>query len=140
MSYPADVRFECQRCSRCCADTEARGRRILLLEAEARVIAEAKGIPLETFAVPSPCTPPYAFSMRKVEGRCVFLRRTECTVYAVRPLVCRFFPFELRRSEPEGYEFVGTEEYCPGLGRGRLLTHRLFKELFASAEELFSRL
>ncbi|MEM2904182.1 MAG: YkgJ family cysteine cluster protein [Candidatus Bathyarchaeia archaeon] len=138
VSYPSGLRFECQRCSRCCTDTEARERRIVLLRAEVELIARAKGITPETFAFPNAAVGlPYRFSMKKMGGKCIFLRGTECAVYEARPLVCRFYPFELKRSRRGGYEFTVTREDCPGLGQGRPLPARFFKELFAYAEHLF---
>jgi len=140
LTYPVGLRFECQRCSRCCGDTKTRERRIVLLEAEVGLIAATNRVPSATFALPNAGTQAYTFSMRKVDGRCIFLNGTECTVYEARPLVCRFYPFELRCSENGGYEFIGTEDDCPGIGRGKPLGEGFFKELFAYAEDLFSRL
>jgi len=116
LSYPVGLRFECQRCSRCCADTAERERRIVLLRAEVELIAAAKGMPAAAFALPNNSDEAYPFAMRKVDGRCVFLKGRECTVHRMRPLVCRFYPFKLKASENGGYEFITTLESCPGTG------------------------
>jgi Fe-S-cluster containining protein len=50
---------------------------------------------------------------------CVFFRRGECAVYAVRPVPCRTWPFwpEVMSRSDWAKEVLG---FCPGAGKGRL--------------------
>ena len=55
-------------------------------------------------------------------GECVFHADSGCTIYPVRPLTCRFFPFEYN-GEPEPGEQLLTinevdRETCSGFGTG----------------------
>jgi Fe-S-cluster containining protein len=52
-------------------------------------------------------------SMRRVNGRCIFLRDDKCTVYEHRPQVCRDFPFY----RLFGVWFCTDTAVCPGVER-----------------------
>jgi Fe-S-cluster containining protein len=72
------------------------------------------------------------------EGKCIFLERKDCTVYASRPLICRYYPFELKNDGNEILLFSPTDE-CPGIGVGEVLKESYFSELFRLARRLFYR-
>lgn len=135
-TYPANVCFECNGCSLCCGDTEQKTRRILLLESEAKTISEQTTRPIEEFSESSVGTTPYVYEMKKpTEGKCFFLKDKQCTIYENRPLICRFYPFELKYDQDGGnYVFNFTLE-CPMIKRGRPMVKKDFDELFALASE-----
>lgn len=130
-TYPLGVQFECTRCALCCADIGKRRRHIVMLKEEARAVAEVTGKPVNTFAARIKNPAPYAYAVKKTHGRCPFLRGTRCTIYAVRPLVCRFYPFELV-TEDGKYVFRCTLE-CPGIGWGPRLGDMYFEHLLGEA-------
>jgi Fe-S-cluster containining protein len=68
------------------------------------------------------------------EGKCIFLEGAGCSIYAIRPLVCRFYPFELTTVKNGKICFLYTGE-CPGIGRGKRLEREYFKNLFNLACE-----
>ena len=72
--------------------------------------------------------------MRKtnVEGKCIFLEGTDCSIYDQRPLVCRFYPFELKTMKGGKHVFAYTVE-CPGIGIGKRLERDYFENLFKRA-------
>lgn len=123
------------KCGICCGDTEEKVRQILLLYTEAKRIAEVTSKPIDEFAEEIAGHEPYVYSMKKTaeEGKCVFLKEEHCTIYASRPLICRFYPFELRVAEGGEREFLYTTE-CPGTGKGRRLTEKYFRRLFRQLE------
>lgn len=127
--YPRHLRFRCLRCALCCGDTEVRERRILLLEAEARRISEATSMEIGEFAERVEGSEPFLYRMRKREGRCLFLRGNLCSIYEIRPIICRFYPFQLENLGGDRYRFSYTEE-CPGIGEGPELGREFFEELF----------
>ena len=128
-AFPKNVRFQCTRCALCCGDTEAKARQILLLKKEAERISEATSRPVKDFACRTQGHEPYVYEMRKsTSGKCLFLSKDMCTVYASRPLVCRFYPFDLRSLQSGRLVFSLTKE-CPGVGTGRLLGKVCFEEL-----------
>lgn len=74
---------------------------------------------------------PYVYQMKKTaEGFCFFLRDDSCSIYEVRPLICRFYPFQLQNRGNSHYLFSYTKE-CLGIGKGPQLERRFFEELFA---------
>jgi Fe-S-cluster containining protein len=132
--YPKHVRFRCVRCGICCGDTKAKDRHILLLANEAKRIAKVTKKPISEFAHKVEGKAPYSYEMMKTaEGyKCVFLRDNRCKIYSTRPLICRFYPLELKITENQEYTFRHTDE-CPGIGKGSTLNEEHFRKLFKLA-------
>ena len=135
--YPTAVRFHCIKCGTCCGDTKEKTRHILLLRTEAEQIAKTTMQPIFKFAVKIKGKTPYSYEMKKREnGKCVFLENDQCTIYPLRPLICRFYPFELKVSNSGNPVFLYTEE-CPGINNGRLLNKDYFRKMFRLARAKF---
>jgi len=128
--YPRKVRFRCEKCALCCGDTKDRVRRILLLEIEAKCISQKTHKGIDNFAEKLNGSEPYVYMMKKMEnGKCVFLKDDLCTIYKTRPLICRFYPFELREDENRKHVFAYTIE-CPAIGKGPYIEKSYFEKLF----------
>jgi len=131
-NYPVTVRFRCVKCGICCGDTKEKTRHIILLTPEADQVSKTTSQPISQFAVKIKGREPYSYEMKKREdGKCVFLENNHCTVYQVRPLICRFYPFELSSSDGK-YSFLYTEE-CPGINKGRMLSEAYFRKIYNMA-------
>jgi len=77
--------------------------------------------------------------MRKRKGRCFFLSGSRCSIYRVRPLICKFYPFSLNLREKRELriEFDAT---CSGIGKGKIRNEKFFEGLVGLAKrELSSR-
>jgi Fe-S-cluster containining protein len=133
--YPATVRFHCTKCGICCGDTKEKTRHILLLNLEAEQIAKATAQPIPAFAAKIHNKTPYVYEMKKTaeKEKCVFLENSRCTIYPLRPLICRFYPFELKTSQDGKYQFLFTEE-CPGINTGRKLNESYFRKMLLLAQ------
>ncbi len=114
--YPSNLFFSCSKCGICCGDTKQKKRHILLLKSDVERIAVHTRQQINTFAEETAGLQPYVFEMRKnsKDGKCIFLQKNECNIYEVRPLICRFYPFELSTSQEKVYKFKVTDE-CPGI-------------------------
>ncbi len=133
--YPRNLRFECSKCAICCGDTQTRTRHILLTQQEVELISKKLSKQVGDIAARSAHREPYVFEMRKTtDGKCLFLTDEICTIYSLRPLVCRFYPFELIHEENGNPEFRPTEE-CPAIGSGKLLTKKFFEELILTVNK-----
>lgn len=132
--FPVALRFQCTKCGICCGNTNERTRRILLLSIEAEQIAAATSQQMSEFAVEIGNKAPYGYEMKKKaeNGKCVFLEKNRCTIYSLRPLICRFYPFELRAGANGKHSFLFTDE-CPGIGKGKTLGKNYFGKLFRLA-------
>jgi Fe-S-cluster containining protein len=132
-NYPVAVRFQCVKCGICCGDTKEKTRHILLLRTEAKQIAKATLQPILEFTVKIKDKAPYSYEMKKTEdGKCIFLENNCCIIYTVRPLICRFYPFELKIAHSGKYMFLYTPE-CPGINKGPILSKNYFRKLFQLA-------
>lgn len=130
--YPEDVSFECSLCGRCCGDTDDHTRHVLLLKVDAKRITKETGLDVSEFANHVEGSEPYVYEMKKPkDGKCFFLKNSRCTIYNIRPLICRFYPFQLDTIE-NTYVFSYTNK-CPGIGQGKTLTREFFENLFATA-------
>ena len=127
--YPKKLRFRCEKCGLCCGDTKDKVRRILLLEIEAERISQKTHKSLNGFAEKLGGFEPYTHMMKKTEdGKCVFLKDNLCTIYHSRPLICRFYPFELKENENHRHAFAFTDE-CPAIGKGPNVEKSYFEKL-----------
>jgi Fe-S-cluster containining protein len=131
--YPKNVRFECMRCILCCGDTETRVRHILILEREAQRISEKTLKTVDDFAHRINGNAPYVYEMKKTAaGKCLFLEKDLCAIYPWRPLICRYYPFQLEMLKSGVYGFSFSSE-CPGVGKGKRLRKDHFEKLFREA-------
>jgi Fe-S-cluster containining protein len=123
------------KCGVCCGDTKEKTRHILLLRTEAEQIATITSRPISKFAVKIKNRMPYSYEMKKraEDGKCVFLEKNLCTIYSLRPLICRCYPFELKSSHNRKYTFLFTEE-CLGINKGRMLSEGYFRKMFLLAQ------
>ena len=128
--------FECSKCGLCCGDTKEKTRRILLLELEAEAITAKTYLPKEDFTNQIANRAPYCYEMVKsCEGKCFFLKDNHCTIYSLRPLICRFYPFELKFEQDKDQHVFNVTLECPAIGKGRLITTKDFEALFLLAKE-----
>jgi Fe-S-cluster containining protein len=137
-SYPKNVLFSCNDCGICCGDTERKTRHVLLLRADAERIANHTKQPIDTFANEIKGKEPYVYEMLKNSetGKCAFHKGNRCTVYEVRPLICRFYPFSL--SVEDGKFMFRVTEECPKVscndnGQEETLNTLFFRRLLETA-------
>lgn len=81
---------------------------------------------------------PYEVKKRE-DGRCVFLKDGECSIYDHRPLVCKCYPFSIEEVRPDLYVFEPNLEECPGIGEGGELRRDFFERLLGEAFAEFQR-
>ncbi|MEM3420917.1 MAG: YkgJ family cysteine cluster protein [Candidatus Hadarchaeum sp.] len=129
---PKNMRFECQRCARCCGDTSHRGRNLLLTKSEVEEISEKTGLSPLAFATPISNKGAYQYKMKKRGGKCLFLDGKACRIYDIRPLVCRFYPFSVCKKDNK-YIFNFADD-CPGIGLGEVLSEEVFEDLVTEAQ------
>ena len=136
--YPKNIRFHCTYCGICCGDTKEKKRHILMLNEEAVLISIKIKMKISDFANICLDKKPYFYEMNKNEnGKCIFLSsENKCNIYSKRPLICRFYPFELINQPIDNYEFRFTNE-CPGINNGKPLDKKYFIELFELAKNRF---
>jgi Fe-S-cluster containining protein len=133
---PNNVFFECSKCGLCCGDTREKTRHILLLASEANLISTKTFLPKQEFAKETMGKTPYCYEMKKAdEGKCVFLKENQCSIYDLRPLICRFYPFELKFDADKNLHVFNFTFECPTIGKGKLVTLKDFEELFLLAQQ-----
>lgn len=136
VKYLKNIRFECQRCARCCGDSSHRGRNIFLLEREVKRIAKFVEMKISEFTVGMKWGP-YTHRMKKRNGKCPFLNGKACGIYDIRPLVCKFYPFSIEKSG-DTYVFEVAED-CPGVDLGDVVPEEEFKKMFEEARAALTK-
>jgi hypothetical protein len=137
--YPENVAFTCSLCGRCCGDTEDHVRRVLLLKLDTNRITNETSLDVSAFADPVEGSEPYVYEMKKPkDGKCFFLKNNRCTIYKARPLICRFYPFQLDDLGNDNYVFSYTDK-CPGIGKGNSLEREFFESLFNTAKQAMEK-
>ena len=128
--YPKNVGFICDQCGQCCGDAKDRIRHILLLRTDADRISNETLLDRREFAEEVAGFEPYIYQMRKTDNRrCFFVKKNLCTIYKIRPLICRFYPFQLKNLGHNRYSFSYTNT-CTGIGREPQLKRGFFERLF----------
>lgn len=117
--YQAGLRFECTRCGRCCTGEPGY---VWVDEKELAAIALLRGEPIEqTRDLATRLVKSRRTLREKANGDCVFFDREKgCTVYLVRPIQCRTWPFwDSNLASPQRWEKAC--QACPGAGQGELI-------------------
>lgn len=119
--YDQGLQFSCAQCAHCCKDEPGF---VFLSDEEIEHISSFLDIPNETF-LKTYCrlVPMGNFSMisiiEKPNNDCIFLNESGCSIYEVRPLQCRSYPFwESILDSKEAWD--REAEVCPGMNRGKL--------------------
>ena len=135
-TYPANIRFDCNNCGLCCGDTKQKTRHILLLETEAKKIASQTSLSIPDFSMEIKDKFPYAYEIKKAsEGKCIFLKDNRCSIYPLRPLICVFYPFELKFDKDKVLHIFDFTLESPGIHQGKVVQEKDFKKLFELAQE-----
>jgi len=129
--YPKNVAFNCNQCAQCCGDTKDHIRRILLLKTDAERISNKTLLEINEFAEETSGFEQYIYQMRKTNaGKCFFLKNKQCTIYNFRPLICRFYPFQLKNLGNNQYSFSYTNR-CKGIRKEPHQKKTFFENLFS---------
>ncbi len=123
------VRFECQKgCSNCC---EIGGGYVFVSDKNILHISRYLGITAEEF------TANYTHLVEdgtkrclndKDNAQCIFLEDGKCSIYPVRPLQCRTFPFWPQNMKSEK-RWAQTCQECPGIGKGKHFSREEIEEI-----------
>lgn len=114
--YASGIRFECQRCGRCC-----RGEPGVVWVAPHEIdrMSRHLGISHQDFRTLYLRRLGFRVSLReRPDGDCI-LFNNGCSVYPVRPTQCSAFPF-WKRALDSLETFRSVTRNCPGAGRGRV--------------------
>lgn len=117
--YQDGLQFTCTMCGKCCTGEPGY---VWVTDAELAALAAFLGEPEDQVrAVHTRRARGRRTLREKANGDCVFYdRRKGCTVYPVRPIQCRTWPFwESNVESPEAWE--RTTQICPGSGEGELI-------------------
>ncbi len=119
--YKAGLRFECQRCSRCCRHTPGF---VFLAEEDLQRLMMRTGLARSAF-LDRYCRTVNLNGIRRVSLieksnlDCIFWEDGGCSVYSHRPLQCRSYPF-WAANLGSAAEWEDLKVSCRGVGKGRL--------------------
>jgi len=80
---------------------------------------------------------PYERRMKMILGKCVFLKGPKCSIYRIRPIICRFYPFSLTPSVGGGLR-IAFDPACSGIGKGVARDEKFFRSLVRLASRELS--
>lgn len=121
--YESGLKFECTQCGNCCTGSPGY---VYVTEEEIERIAaflRRPGQGLEPHQIRR-VGRDWSLTEDKKSGDCVFLERTStgkrvCSIYPVRPMQCRTWPFwDSLLESPETWDAATWD--CPGMNKGRL--------------------
>ncbi|MCF6154216.1 MAG: YkgJ family cysteine cluster protein [Candidatus Brocadia sp.] len=116
--YKEGLRFECQRCGRCCRGEPGV---VWVNKREIEKISAFLSITQNAFAKNYLRTINDRFSLLEYgNGDCI-MYDNGCKIYDVRPCQCRSFPFWTSNLENRS-EWEKVKKTCPGIDKGKLHT------------------
>ncbi|WP_437229531.1 YkgJ family cysteine cluster protein [Planctomicrobium sp. SH661] len=119
--YRDGLKFECTQCGNCC--TGAPGY-VWVTDDEIRAIADYLDKPIGEIRLLNTRPARGRVSLNEyANGDCIYFdpNGRGCTIYPVRPVQCRTWPFWKGNIEsPEAWQ--ETRRDCPGVGRGQVVT------------------
>ena len=113
--YADGLRFACQACGRCCGGAPGY---VWLEKEEAVRIAEHLGLTYKAFRRTYLRRGWRGLTLKeKPNYDCVMLSGGQCTIYPVRPLQCRIWPFwPMNLASPKAWDAAAKR--CIGIGKG----------------------
>jgi len=126
-----DIRFSCKRCSKCCQRLEIplviSDFKLWVKEGRWDIVAKVRK--KQAYGALRFMGLDFYFTFElNPDGSCVFLRSKRCSIYEVRPLACRLFPFIYNTEKGIDIHSWAVKN-CPGLGSGKNLSVGEIKEL-----------
>jgi Fe-S-cluster containining protein len=116
--FDQGLRFACRQCGACCVGEPGT---IYVSKTEIEVIAASTHLHVDQFKRQYLYPFKDSFSIKEdKQGRCLFFNEG-CTIYTIRPLQCRTFPFWFCNLRSEK-RWRHIKRQCPGIGSGRLYT------------------
>lgn len=113
--FDQGLRFACQQCGACCVGEPGT---IYVAKAEIETIAASLNQAVDKFTAQYLYPFKDSYSIKEDErGRCLFFD-DGCTIYPIRPLQCRTFPFWFSNLRSR-HSWQKIKRQCPGIGRGR---------------------
>ncbi len=116
--FDQGLRFECQRCGRCCTGESGT---IYVGPEEIAPMAAYLGMPSERLIENHLYPFKGSYSIREdPNGSCHFYDQG-CAIYPVRPVQCSSYPFWFSNIRSEK-SWCALHRECPGIDQGRLYT------------------
>ena len=119
--YASGLRFSCvPECGACCTRHEDYAY-VYLTTDDIRRISKHLGMSRREFLNEYTVLDDGEVVLKMVEPECPLLDGWRCTVYEVRPVQCRTFPFWTENLRNRAaWKRVG--EFCPGIGEGEVVS------------------
>ena len=131
--YEDGLSFECQQCGGCCGGFPGF---VWVTDEEAAAIAAHLGIDVEAFNEKYTKRVMSRRTLREVANYdCVMLENGGCSIYEVRPIQCRTFPFWREMVHDDGGWNEEARSLCEGVGRGRVYSIEEAEVLMKEFEE-----
>jgi Fe-S-cluster containining protein len=86
--------------------------RAVLTPNDVKNICSATGLQASAFSIN---TKNNFANIKLINNNCYFYKYNKCTIYNIRPLDCRLFPFDIRRNESGELILVYYNTVCPSL-------------------------
>jgi Fe-S-cluster containining protein len=106
-----------------------------MLETEVDRISKNTGMRASSFSSPASSNGQYRYKMKKRSGRCVFLDGKSCRIYSIRPIICQFYPFSIKKSNGSYVFDVAAD--CAGVGLGDPVTKEHYEMMIEKAAKFF---
>lgn len=116
--YAEGLQFECTGCGECC---KLAGGFVYVTDEEIKAMAKYLQLSITTFSDQFLDIHKNRYVLKSKGDACILLDNDACSVYPVRPVQCRTFPFWPANLKSK-YRWKMTALVCEGIGQGRVYT------------------
>ena len=119
--YSKGMRFQCQKSSNCCVSRGSYGF-VYLSKKDILRLSKYTDLSIKDF-IKLYCEKTDGFvhfKENRKNGRCQFLEKKRCSIYAARPTQCRTWPFWNENMNAKTWN-NNISKNCPGIGKGKVI-------------------
>ncbi len=134
--YADGLRFECTACGKCCVNHGEGFEYVYSTRKERRAIAARLELSLKRFEKEYCEQAGADLSFKSKDQACIFLQDGQCSIYELRPVQCRTFPFWRELLEDEATWERDVADFCPGVGQGPVHDINAIRATMREADEI----
>ena len=123
--------FKCQGSSKCCISRGNYGY-VYLTKNDTKKISQKLKISVKIFKKKFCEYTDNFLHLKEINsnGNCQFLDDKKCSIYNVRPMQCRTWPFWNENMNAKSWN-ENVVNFCPGIGKGNIVNFEKIKKIIA---------
>tara|TARA_B100000029_G_scaffold482132_1_gene531825 strand:+ start:155 stop:595 length:441 start_codon:yes stop_codon:yes gene_type:complete len=127
--FTKGIKFKCQGSSKCCISRGNHGY-VYLTDNDVKKISQQLKVSVKIFKKNYCEYTDNYLHLKEINknGNCQFLNDKKCSIYNVRPMQCRTWPFWNENMNAKSWN-ENVVNFCPGIGKGNIVNFEKIKKI-----------